>query len=165
MQFSFCISDMNYYPLFMVKSWNSGMRCMSLSILINSWYGQIVSWDIRVLVVFAPNLTLCHRHAALLPCWVHYWWLTPSIYVFTSIIFRRCVSCRRVSPLCEHKARSLCQGLCTPHAGFPPHEKTKIELGVTRHSTWAKWGGIWTDAWVCLCYWVVIWVAGYSNSP
>ena len=32
-------------------------------------------------------------------------------------------------------------------------------------STWAKWGGIWTDAWICLHYWVVIRVAGYFNFP
>ena len=54
--------------LFRVRLWNNGMRCMSLYILMNSWYGQIASWDIRVLVVFAPNLALCHRHAALLSC-------------------------------------------------------------------------------------------------
>ena len=57
-------SNRKYYPLFRVRSWNNGMRCMSLFILMNSWYGQIASWDIRVLVVFAPNLALCHRHAA-----------------------------------------------------------------------------------------------------
>ena len=44
---------------------------------------------------------------------------------------------------------------------FKDHEKA----GVTRLSTWAKWGGIWTDARVCLHYWVVIWFAGYFNSP
>ena len=27
-------------------------------------------------------------------------------------------------------------------------------------STWTKRGDIWTDAWVCLYYWMVIWVAG-----
>ena len=37
-------------------SWNNGMRCMSFCILISLWYGRIASWDIRVLVVFAPNL-------------------------------------------------------------------------------------------------------------
>ena len=29
-------TSMNYYPLFRVRSWNSGMRCMSLYILTNS---------------------------------------------------------------------------------------------------------------------------------
>ena len=33
------IGSMNYYPLFNVRSWNNGMRCMSLYILMNSWYG------------------------------------------------------------------------------------------------------------------------------
>ena len=55
---------------------------------------------------------------------------------------------------------TLRQGLWTCHAGFPRTRKQKIELGVTRLSTWAKWGGIWTDAGVCLHYWVVIWDAG-----
>ena len=46
-------------------------------------------------------------------------------------------------------------------AGFPPHEKTKqYRTGVTQLCTWTKRGGIWTDTWVCLHYWVVIWVAG-----
>ena len=34
------IGSMNYYPLFRVRSWNNGMRCMTLSILIgpdNGW--------------------------------------------------------------------------------------------------------------------------------
>ena len=44
---------------------------------------------------------------------------------------------------------------------FKDHEKA----GVTRLATWAKWGGIWTDARVCLHYWVVNWFAGYFNSP
>ena len=100
-----------------------------LYILMNLWYGQIASWDIRVLLIFAPNLVLCHRHAALWPSQVPYWWLTPSIYVFISIFFRRCVSGRRVFPFCYHKARSPRQGLCTAHAGFSSHEKTKIEKG------------------------------------
>ena len=62
------IGSMNYYPLFSVRSWNNGMRCMSFYILMNLWYGRIAMWDIRVLVVLAPNLALCHWHAALLPC-------------------------------------------------------------------------------------------------
>ena len=62
------IGRMNYYPLFRVTSWNNGMRCMSFYILMNLWYDRIASWGIRVLVVFAPNLALCHWYAALLPC-------------------------------------------------------------------------------------------------
>ena len=41
----------------------------------------------------------------------------------------------------------------------PPSWK-KNEQVVTQLSIWTKRGGIWTDAWVCLHYWVVIWVAG-----
>ena len=62
------LGSMNYYPLFRVRSWNNGVRCTSFYILMNLWYGRIASWDIRVLVVFALNLALCHWHAALLPC-------------------------------------------------------------------------------------------------
>ena len=62
------IGIMNSQPMFRVRSWNSGVRRMSFYILMSLWYGRIASWDIRVLVVFAPNLALCHRLAALLPC-------------------------------------------------------------------------------------------------
>ena len=62
------IGSMIYYPLYRVRSWNKGMRCMFLYILMNSLYDQIASWNICVLVVFAPNLALCHWHAALLLC-------------------------------------------------------------------------------------------------
>ena len=31
------IGSTNYYPLFRVRSWNKGMRCMSLYILMNIW--------------------------------------------------------------------------------------------------------------------------------
>ena len=57
--------------------------------------------------------------------------------------------------------------LCTPHelASPTPSWENNIVQGVTRFSTWAKRGGIWPDARVCLHYWVVIWVAGYCNPP
>ena len=48
---------------------------------------------------------------------------------------------------------------------LPPLSREKKIEGVTRISTWAKRGGIWTDAWVCLHYWVEIWVPGYFNFP
>ena len=56
------VESVKYYPFVRVRSWNNGMRCMSLYILMNSWYGQIASRDIRVLVVVAPNPAFCHRH-------------------------------------------------------------------------------------------------------
>ena len=39
------IGSMNYYPLFRVRSWNNGVRCMSFCILMNLWYGWMASWD------------------------------------------------------------------------------------------------------------------------
>ena len=32
------IGSMNYYPLFRVRSWNNGVRCMSFCILLNTLY-------------------------------------------------------------------------------------------------------------------------------
>ena len=49
--------------------------------------------------------------------------------------------------------------------GVPPSRENNIVQGVTRFSTWAKRRGIWTDARVCLHYWMVIWVVGYCNLP
>ena len=40
--------------------------------------------------------------------------------------------------------------------------ENKIRTGMTRLYL-IQAGGIWTDVWVCLHYWVVIWVAGYIN--
>ena len=56
-------------------------------------------------------------------------------------------------------------GSVHPSRWLPPSRENKSQLGVTRFPTWAKWGGIWTDTWVCMHYWVVIWVAGFLNSP
>ena len=55
--------------------------------------------------------------------------------------------------------------LCTPRELASSRSRENIVQGVTRFSTWAKRGGIWIDARVCLHYWVVIWVAGYCNPP
>ena len=42
------IGSMNCHPLFGVRSWNNGVRFMSLFILMNLWYGQIAWRDNRV---------------------------------------------------------------------------------------------------------------------
>ena len=59
-----------------------------------------------------------------------------------------------------------CVRACVPLMNCPPpyEKKNNIVQGVTRFSTWAKRGSIWTDARVCLHYWLVIWDAGYCNS-
>ena len=55
-----------------------------------------------------------------------------------------------------------CVRACVPLMNWrPPSRENNIVQGVTRFSIWAKRGGIWTDARVCLLYWVVIWVVGY----
>ena len=41
----------------------------------------------------------------------------------------------------------------------PTLARKQNRTGVTRLSTCTKRGGIWTDAWVCLHCWVLIWVA------
>ena len=61
--------------------------------------------------------------------------------------------------------RDPCIRVCAPLTLASPSWENKNQTGVQWLSTWAKWGGIWTDAWVCLHYWVVIWVVGFFNSP
>ena len=46
------------------------------------------------------------------------------------------------------------------HPPPPPLARKQNRTGVTWLLTCTKRGGIWTDAWVCLHYRVVIWVAG-----
>ena len=123
------LGSMNYYPLFRVRLWNSGMHRVSLYILMNSWYGQIASWDIRVLVVFAPNLSLlCHRHAALLPCLIPYWWLTPGIYFFTGI-FSVDVCLVGVFPHSVSARRDPCVRVLHPSRWLPPSRENKNRTG------------------------------------
>ena len=56
------IGSMNYYPHCLGLG-HETMECASFCILMNLWYVWIASWDIHVLVIFAPNLALCHWHA------------------------------------------------------------------------------------------------------
>ena len=72
---------------------------------------------------------------------------------------------KRVSTILLAQGEIPASGSVHPSRWLPPHEKTNIEQGATRLSTWAKWGGTRTDEWIFLHYWVVIWVAGYFDSP
>ena len=69
-----------------------------------------------------------------------------------------------VSTRWDPSSGSMYPSRCPPPPSRRTHTVTKkqnkIEEGVTRLSTWTKREGIWTDAWVCLYYWVLIWVAG-----
>ena len=59
-----------------------------------------------------------------------------------------------------------CVRACVPLMNWrPPSRENDIVQGVTWFSTWAKRVGIGTDTRVCLHYWVIIWVAGYCNTP
>ena len=130
------IGSMNYYPLFRVRSWNNGVRCMSFYILKNLWYGRIASWDIRVLVVFAPNLPsvtdMQYYYHARYP--TDDWHLA---YMFLLVYFSVEVCLEGVFPHSVSTWRDSCVRVyaCPPrpappppppiHAGFPP----KIEQG------------------------------------
>ena len=92
------IGSMNYCPLFRVRSWNNGVRCL----FIFSWIcntaglhrGTFVSW--WYLPRIWPSVTdIQHNYHVRYP--TDDWHLT--LYVLTGIFFRRSVPGRRVSPL------------------------------------------------------------------
>ena len=84
-------------------------------------------------------------------------------FMFSLVYFSVEVCLVGLFPHSVSTRRDPCVRVCAPLMLASPSRENKIELGVTLLSTWAKWGGIWTDAWICLHYWVVIWVAGYFN--
>ena len=63
------IRSMNYYPLFRVRSWNNGMRCMSFYILMGIWYGGVTS---------LPRRPLLWKPACQIYCHVSFW-VTQSV--------------------------------------------------------------------------------------
>ena len=78
--------------------------------------GTFVSW--WYLPRIWPSVTdMQHYYHARYP--TENWHLA---YMFLLVYFSVEVSKRRVSPFCQHKARSLRQGLCTPHTGSLPRE-------------------------------------------
>ena len=87
-----------------------------------------------------------------------------SIYVFIGIYSVE-VCLEGVFPHSVSTRRDSCVRVYAPppppppSRWLPPSRKKKSNRG-TQLSTWTKRGGIWTDACVCLHYWVVIWVAG-----
>ena len=44
------IGGMKYYPLFRVRSWNNGVRCMSFYILIHHVYPRFISYFDKIIV-------------------------------------------------------------------------------------------------------------------
>ena len=87
-------------------------------------------------------------------------------YMFSLVYFSVEVCQEGVFPHSVSTRRDPCVRVYAPLTLAPPSRKNKnkIKQGVTQLSTWTKRGGIWTDAWVCLHYCVVIWVAWWSNS-
>ena len=103
-----------------VRSWNDGVRCMSFYILMNLWYDRIASWDIRVVVVFAPNLALCHWHAALFPWPTDDWHLA---YMFSLVYFSVEVCLEGVFPHYLSTRQDSCVRVYAPLTLAPPSRK------------------------------------------
>ena len=83
-------------------------------------------------------------------------------YMFLLVYFSVKVCLEGVFPHSVSTRRDPCVRVYASFTLAPPREKTKSNRG-NRLSTFTKRGGIWTNAWVCLHYWVVIWVAGKFN--
>ena len=116
-------------PLFRVRSWNNGMRCMSYYVLMNLWYDYIASWDISCPGGFCPesgplSLGMQHHYFARYPTDE---WHLANVF---SLVYFSVVVCLR--GLYHHillaTARALCQGQCTPHARFPLTERGRINF-------------------------------------
>ena len=130
---------------------------------------EIVEWKYcfvgsSCMVVFTriwPSVTDMHH-------WYHagyptdYWHLS---YMFSLVYFSVEVCLVGVFPHSVSTRRDPCVRVCAPLTLAFSITRKQNGTGLTRLSTWAQWGGIWTDTWVCLHYWVVIWVAGYFNFP
>ena len=85
-------------------------------------------------------------------------------YMFPVVYFSVEVCLEGVFP---HSAFFLLAHVEIPAPGSAhPSRENKIEQWVTRLSTWGGVkGGIWTDTWVCLHYWMLICVVVYFNFP
>ena len=53
------IGSMNFYPLFRVMSWNNGMRCMSLYILI-TMLTKLSAGEMHICPISSPSLSLLY---------------------------------------------------------------------------------------------------------
>ena len=106
------------------------------------------------------------------------WWYLPRIwpsvidhamyptddwnlaYKFSLVYFSVEVCLEGVFPHSVSTWRDFCVRVYAPLTLAPPSRKEQNRTRGTQLSTRTKRGGIWTDAWVCLQYWEVIWVAG-----
>ena len=83
-------------------------------------------------------------------------------YMFLLVYMSVEVCLEGVFPHSASTRRDPCVGVYAPLTeSLYPSRENKI-TGVTRLSTCTKRGGIWTDAWVWLHYWVVTWVCCWN---
>ena len=146
-----------------MKKWYALYICLSIFLWIRDMArllrGTFVSWW-YLPRIWSSVTDMQHSYHARYP--TDDWHLA---YMFSLVYFSVEVCLVGVFPHSVSKRRDPCIRICAPLTLAPPSRENKFELGVTRLSTWAKWGGVWTDAWVCLHYWVVILVVGYFNFP
>ena len=151
------IGSMSNYPLFMVRSWNNMVRGVCLSIFL--WIrdtarlllGTSVSWW-YLPQMWASVTDMQNNYHARYP--TDYWHLAfmfSLVYFFPS---KR--AWKAYFPIMLAQDEIPASGSVHPSRWLRHLRENKIEQGMTRLSTWAKWGGIWNDAWVYLRYWVVI---------
>ena len=154
----------------MVRSWNNGVCCMSFCILMNLWIAEwlmnlrIAVWQDCFVGHSCPG-GICPESGPLsLTCSItamlgtllmidtkhicSHWYIFPS-----KCAWKACF------PILLTQGEIPASGSMHPSRWLPPHEKTKFEQGWPG-SIWSKRWGIWSDVWVCLHYWVVIWVPG-----
>ena len=84
-------------------------------------------------------------------------------YMFLLVYFPSNFAWKACFPILLAQDEIPSSGSMHPSRWLPPRARKQNWTGMTRLSTWTKRGGIWSDAWVCLHYWVVIWVAGWFN--
>ena len=79
-------------------------------------------------------------------------------YMFSLVYFSVEVCLEGVFPHSVSTRRDSCVRVYAPSRWLPTFTKKIEQGGPALHLNQAR--GIWTDEWVCLHYWVVIWVAG-----
>ena len=122
------IGSMNYYPLFRVRSWNNGVRCMSIFLWICDMAGLLrgtfVSW--RYLPRIWPFVTdMQNYYHARYPAddW-------HQAYIFSLVYFSVEVCLVGVFPHSVSTWRDPCVRFYVPLTLLPPSREIKIE-GVT----------------------------------
>ena len=82
-------------------------------------------------------------------------------YMFSLVYFPSKCVWKACFPILLAEGEIPASGSMLPSRWLPPSRKKQTNrIGGTHISNWTKRGGIWTDAWVWLHCWVVIWVAG-----